>query len=81
MIMSRRRLIGKIIQWLLLAVAVVLLISGLGITEYRIVETLSFGLITKNVAHQIHTAPGLWIFFVVLLALHIALPFIGRKKN
>lgn len=81
MIMSRRRLIGKIIQWLLLAVAVVLLISGLGITEYRIVETLSFGLITKSLAHQIHTAPGLWIFFVVLLALHIALPFIGRKKN
>jgi hypothetical protein len=65
----------------LLAVAVVLLISGLGITYYGAVETISFGLLTKSLSHQIHTAPGLWIFFVVLLALHIALPFIGRKKN
>ena len=81
MIMSRWRLIRKIIQWLLLAVALVLLISGLGITEYRIVETISFGLISKSLAHQIHTAPGLWIFFVVLLALHISLPFIRRKEN
>jgi len=79
--MTKLRLARKIIQWLLLAVAVLLLITGLGITEYRIVETISFGLITKNVAHQIHTALGLWIFFVVLLALHIILPFIGRKKN
>ena len=79
--MTRLRLARKIIQWLLLAVAVLLLITGLGITYYGAVETISFGLITKNVAHQIHTAPGLWIFFVVLLALHIILPFIRRKKN
>jgi len=79
--MNRLRLVRRIIQWLLLAVAVVLLISGLGITYYGAVETISFGLLTKSLSHQIHTAPGLWIFFVVLLALHIALPFIGRKKN
>jgi len=79
--MNRLRLVRRIIQWLLLAVAVVLLISGLGITYYGAVETISFGLLTKNLSHQIHTQPGLWIFFIVLLALHIALPFIGRKKN
>jgi hypothetical protein len=79
--MDKRRLIKNIIQWLLLAVVVVLLITGLGITNYRIVETISFGLLTKNLAQKIHTAPGLWISFVVLLALHISLPFIGRKKN
>jgi hypothetical protein len=62
-------------------VAVVLLITGLGITNYQIVETASFGLLTKSVSHQIHTAPGLWVFFVVLLAAHISLSFIGRKKN
>jgi len=65
----------------LLAVALVLLITGLGITEYRIVENLSFGLLTKSLSQKVHTAPGLWIFFVVLLAMHISLPFIGRKKN
>jgi cytochrome b subunit of formate dehydrogenase len=79
--MDRRRLIRKVIQWLLLDVAVVLLITGLGITEYQIVETASFGLLTKSVSHQIHTAPGLWIAFVVLVALHISLSFIWRKKN
>lgn len=79
--MTRLSLARKIIQWLLLAAAVLLLITGLGITEYRIVETISFGLLTKSLSHQIHNAPGLWIFFVVLLALHIILPFIGRKKN
>jgi hypothetical protein len=79
--MNRLRLARKIIQWLLLAVAVFLLITGLGITYYGAVETISFGLLTKNLSHQIHTAPGLWIFFVVLLVLHIFLPFIGRKKN
>jgi cytochrome b subunit of formate dehydrogenase len=81
LIMNRLRLARKIIQWLLLAVAVVLLVTGLGITEFRIVETASFGLLTKNVSQQIHTAPGLWIFFVVLLAAHISLSLILRKKN
>jgi cytochrome b subunit of formate dehydrogenase len=79
--MNKRRLIRKIIQWLLLAVAVVLLITGLGITEFRIVETASFGLLTKSVSQQIHTAPALWIAFVVLVAAHISLSFIWRKKN
>ncbi len=78
---DRLRLVRKIIQWLLLAVAVVLLITGLGITYYQIVETISFGLLTKNLSQHIHTAPGLWIFFVVLLAAHISLSLIGRKKN
>jgi hypothetical protein len=64
-----------------LAVVVLLLITGLGITDFRIVETISFGLLTKNLAHRIHTAPGLWISFAVLLALHISLSFIKRKKN
>jgi cytochrome b subunit of formate dehydrogenase len=79
--MNRRRLIRKIIQWSLLAVAVVLLITGLGITEYQIVEMASFGLLTKNISHQIHTAPALWIAFLVLVAAHISLSFIWRKKN
>ena len=79
--MSRLRLSKSIIHWLLAAVIVVLLITGLGITEYGIVESLSFGLLNKALAHKIHTAPALWISFLVLLILHIALPFIGRKKN
>ncbi len=78
--MSWQRLSKRIIHWLLLALAVVLLITGLGITEYGIVERLSFGLLTKNLAHKIHTAPGLWISFLVLLALHIFFS-LRRAKN
>ncbi len=79
--MSRLRLTRKIIQWLLLTAALLLLITGLGITEFRIVETATFGLLSKALAQQIHTAPGLWIFFLALLAAHISLSFIIRKKN
>jgi hypothetical protein len=79
--MNKLRLVRKIIQWLLLAAAVVLLVTGLGITYYGAVEMISFGLLTKNLCHQIHTAPGLWIAFLVLLAAHISLSVIARKKN
>ncbi len=65
---------------MLAAIAVVLLITGLGITEYGIVESLSFGLLTKSLAHKIHTAPALWISFLVLLVLHIFLS-VRRAKN
>jgi Ni,Fe-hydrogenase I cytochrome b subunit len=79
--MSWLRLSKSIIHWLLVAEIVVLLVSGLGITEYRIVGELSFGLLGKGLAHRIHTMPAFWISFLVLLLLHIFLPFIGRKKN
>jgi H+/Cl- antiporter ClcA len=81
LIMNKLRLARKIIQWLLLAAAVVLLITGLGVQYYGAMETISFGLLTKNLSQRIHTAPGLWIFFVVLLATHISLAVISRKKN
>jgi Ni,Fe-hydrogenase I cytochrome b subunit len=78
--MSWQRLSKRILHWLLAAIAVVLLITGLGITEYGIVESVSFGLLTKSLAHKIHTAPALWISFLVLLALHIFFS-IRRAKN
>jgi Ni,Fe-hydrogenase I cytochrome b subunit len=79
--MSWLRLSKSIIHWLLVAAIVVLLISGLGITEYRIVGELSLGLLGKALAHKIHTMPAFWISFVVLLLLHIFLPFIGKRKK
>jgi hypothetical protein len=52
-----------------MVVAIVYLVTGFGITEYRIFETLTFGLLTKSLAHQIHM--NLEIPFIVLLVLHI----------
>jgi cytochrome b subunit of formate dehydrogenase len=71
-------LVKKIIIWLLAIVIVLYFVSGFGITEFRTVETLTFGLLTKNWAFKIHN--NLWIPFVVLLALHLCLPFIFKWK-
>jgi len=57
------------VVWLLIAVIVVYIITGFGMTEYRIVELLTFGLLTKLLAFKIHTV--LWGPFLILLILHI----------
>ena len=67
--MTNRQLIKKIIYWLLTVVVIIYLITGFGITEYRIVEPLTFGLLTKNLAHKIHINSE--IPFIILLILHI----------
>ena len=57
------------VHWLLLAVIVLYLITGFGITEYRIVEQVTFGLLSKPLAFKIHD--NLWIPSIILLILHI----------
>ena len=59
----------RVVHWLLLAVIVLYLITGFGITEYRIVEQVTFGLLAKPLAFKIHD--NLLIPFIVLLALHV----------
>ena len=70
------RLVKRVIQSLLLIVMLVYIISGFGITEFRVVESITFGLFTKKLAFEIHEY--LWIPFIVLLALHIFLPLAKR---
>ena len=70
------RLMKTIIRWSLLSVALVFMISGFGITEFRTVESLTLGLLTKKLAFEIHEY--LWIPFIVLLALHVLLS-LARK--
>lgn len=61
----------RIIRWLLVVVMVMYFVTGFGITEFRIVEALSFGLLTKSIAFKIHY--NLWIPLIVLLGLHLSL--------
>ena len=70
--MVTQRLMKSTIHWLLTVVVIIYLITGFGITEYRIFERLTFGLMTKSLAHQIHI--NLVIPFIILLILHIFLP-------
>jgi len=67
-----QRLMRSTIHWLLTALVILYLITGFGITEYRIVERLTFGLLAKSLAHQIHII--LAIPFIILLILHIFFP-------
>ena len=69
----------KIVPWVLLAVLALYIVTGLGITEYRTIEAITFGLLTKNLSFRIHNA--LTIPFLVLLLVHIILPYIFRQKR
>ena len=65
----KENLARQVIHWLLLVVLVLYLLTGFGITEYRVVEHVTFGLLSKNLAFNIHN--NLLIPFIVLLGLHI----------
>ncbi len=67
--MTNQQIIKKTIHWLLTVVVIIYLLTGFGITEYRIFESLTFGLLTKSLAHRIHI--NIVIPFIILLILHI----------
>ncbi len=76
---SNPDLVKRIIYWSLLIVIVIYLVAGFGITEFRTVEALSFGLLTKSLAFKIHN--NLWIPFIVLLVLHIFFALIKKRRK
>jgi cytochrome b subunit of formate dehydrogenase len=76
-VLKRRRVI-QITHWTFAVVTILFLVSGFGITEFRIVETLTFGLLTKSLAFKIHEV--VWIPFVILLVLH-SYQGLSRKKK
>jgi len=68
---TKRILISRAVHYLLLIVIVLYFVTGFGITEFRVVEVATFGLLTKSVAFKIHL--NLWIPLIVFLILHIYL--------
>ena len=72
-------LLKSLVHWLLLAVIIIYLITGLGITQYHIIETITFGLLNKNLSFRIHDS--LLIPFIVLLIFHVILVLIDHKTN
>lgn len=72
-------MVKKIIHWLLFAVVIIYVVSGFGITEYQIVEFLTFGLLTKPLAFQIHNI--LTIPFLLLLVSHVCLALFARSNK
>lgn len=71
-----RDLLRRTIHLLLLIVAAAFVITGFGITEFRVVESVTFGLLHKSLAFKIHN--NLWIPFLTLLILHICFSYIFK---
>ena len=69
----------NIIHWLLLATVVLYMFSGFGITYFRVVETITFGVFTKPIAFIVHDS--LTIPFIVLLIAHIVLALVLKKQK
>lgn len=65
------RTVTRLVHWALLATALLTIVSGLGITEFRLVEMLTLGLLNKASAFKLHL--WTWIPFLVLLAAHMLL--------
>jgi thiosulfate reductase cytochrome b subunit len=74
---SAMRLAYRAVHWLLMAVVILFLATGFGISEFRTVERLTLGLLTKQLAFRIHFE--LWLPLVVLLVMHVYLVFSRRK--
>jgi len=74
-----KKLIKKIIHWGLLVLIIVFIVTGFGIVRYKIIETLTFGLLTKPVSYQIHSY--LVIPLVIFLYLHVYLTWKRKKKK
>jgi cytochrome b561 len=71
----------KYVAYLLYALMIVVIISGLGISYYRTMEYLTMGILSKSLSFNIHV----WVFapLVILLVLHTSLPalrnyFLGK---
>ena len=66
----------KLVHWSLLFFIVFYIISGFGISEYRIIEGITFGLLSKPLSFQIH----LYLIYplIILIFLHV---FLTLKKN
>ncbi|MBU0527581.1 hypothetical protein KKE92_03815 [Candidatus Micrarchaeota archaeon] len=73
-----RTKIKTIVQWLLAAVTLLMIISGYGITKFQIIDSITFGLISKSTAFVMHEA--LTIPFILLVILHLVLALKKGKK-
>jgi hypothetical protein len=62
-------LVKKGLDWALFGMTLCYLLTGLGITQFRIIEDLTFGLLSKNLSFDLHEA--LLPPFLVLLSLHV----------
>ncbi|MFH1248995.1 MAG: hypothetical protein V1660_02495 [archaeon] len=67
----------RAVQWLLLISSIALIITGLGITHYNIIEFITWGKLNKALSFRIHTS--IWVPFLIILISHIILASRSKK--
>jgi hypothetical protein len=70
------QIIKTLTHVLLTIVIIISIITGLGISNYQIIEPLTFGVVSKLTSFQMHS--NLIIPLVILLVLHIGFT-LGKK--
>ncbi|MGA2157610.1 MAG: hypothetical protein ABSG90_00180 [Dehalococcoidia bacterium] len=73
------KIFRQIVDWLLLAGVVLYVFTGLGMTQFGIFEPVALGLWVRHACVSIHN--NLIIPFVILLLLHLLLPYIRKWLN
>ena len=61
--------VKRLVHFTLTIMTLGYILTGFGITQYRIVETLTLGLLTKNLSFRIHT--DLTAPFIISLLMHL----------
>ena len=69
--MKKNRIIKTSVDILLMAVIILYIFTGYGITNYHIVESITFFVLSKPISHLIHS--NLIIPFIILTIIHIVL--------
>ena len=69
--MKKYRIIKTSVDIVLMVFIVLYILTGFGVTEYRIVESVTFSVLSKPVSHIIHS--NLIMPFIAILIIHILL--------
>lgn len=70
------RRIGRFLGWTALGLLLFTVLTGYGITEWRVVDTLTFGLLGKANAQRLHSY--MEVPMVILLVAHVSIAWWSR---
>jgi hypothetical protein len=73
--------VGKWLGWVSAGLVAVLTITGFGITQFRVFNTITFGLWNKAASLFVHTTDWIPVALIFTLGLHIGLALLPQKRN
>lgn len=70
------RRIGRWCGWAALVLLIFTVLTGYGISQFRIVDSLTFGLLNKAASHRLHHYTD--VPLIVLMVAHVSIAVWGR---